>query len=272
MNLNLKQKLLGMAFLSTFVPIVIILLLSVIMKNKTQDKVLTTLSSYTKSEISRIALDVKNLCEMSYELAPDDEMLQQKLKDRIMKIVVGKTGYVYILGSKEGEEGKYILSKNGARDGANIWNAKDANGRLFIQDIVHKGMRLSGDAVDFDVYPWKNKGETEARDKIAAITYFEPWGWVIGASAYMDELNTTSTEVTEALDSFVWWILVAGIIILLLVVVLAIFISKSIVKPVEIMVEAAERIADGDLTLSVDETGNDEIGALASAFNHITDG
>ncbi len=272
MNLNLKQKLLGMAFLSTFVPIVIILLLSVIMKNKTQDKVVATLSSYTKSEISRIALDVKNLCEMSYELAPEDEMLQQKLKDRIMKIVVGKTGYVYILGSKEGEEGKYILSKNGARDGANIWNAKDATGRLFVQDIIHKGKRLSGDEVAYDIYPWKNKGETEPRDKIAAITYFEPWGWVIGASAYIDELNTASQEVTNSLDSFILWILVAGVIVFFIVILSAMFLGRSIVKPIELMVEASEKIADGDLTLSLEESRSDEIGTLAKAFNHITDG
>ncbi len=272
MNLSIKQKLTGMAFLSSFVPIVIILLLSIIMKNKTRDKVLTTLETYTKSEIARIAIDVKNLCEMSYKLAPDDENLKQELKDKIMKIVVGKTGYVYILGSKEGEQGKYILSKNGARDGANIWNAKDATGRFFVRDIIHKGMALSGDAVDYDVYPWKNKGESHARDKIAAITYFAPWGWVIGASAYKDELNTASAELTKSLDSLVWWILISGLIVSALVLLIAVIMSKSMIKPFELMVEAAEKIAEGDLTLSVDESRKDEIGALASAFNHIIDG
>ncbi len=271
-NLQLKQKLLGMAFLSTFVPILIILIISVVIKNKTQDKLLTTLRQNTKTEISRIALDVKDLCEMSYQLAPDDEHLQQKLKDKIMKIVVGKTGYVYILGSKEGEKGKYILSKNGTRDGANIWNAKDANGRLFIQDIVHKGMRQSGNVVDFDVYPWKNKGETQARNKIAAITYFEPWGWVIGASAYMDELNSASSDVTASLDNLIWWILIAGLTVFIIVLFAALFMSKAILKPLETMGKAAGKIAEGDLTLSVDASKNDEIGALASAFNRITAG
>jgi len=51
-----------------------------------------------------------------------------------MAAKVGKTGYVYVLDSK----GNYVISQDGKRDGECLWEAKDNDGTLFIQDIVRR--------------------------------------------------------------------------------------------------------------------------------------
>jgi signal transduction histidine kinase len=107
------------------------------------------------------------------------------LRNAIMKTQVGKTGYVYILDS----EGHYIISKDGKRDGENIWEARDADGVPFIQEICKKAVSLSPDQMATQWYPWKNPGDPNARMKIAQIKYFAPWDWVIGAGCYEDEFN-----------------------------------------------------------------------------------
>jgi methyl-accepting chemotaxis protein len=84
-------------------------------------------------------------------------------------------------------KGNYVVSKGGTRDGENIWKAKDSNGVPFIQEICEKAGKLGPDEVAEQLYPWKNKGDTESRVKIARIMYYEPWDWVIGASSYLDE-------------------------------------------------------------------------------------
>ncbi len=135
-----------------------------------------------------------------------------ELRQGIMDIVVGKTGYVYVLGGKGDQRGNYIVSTGGKRDSENIWEAKDADGRLFIQSVVNKAVELKEGGAAFERYPWKNKGEAEARGKVAAITYFEPWDWVIGAGAYEDDFQEAIGRVDTGLNNLVFWSVVGGLI------------------------------------------------------------
>ncbi|MEN6308349.1 MAG: Cache 3/Cache 2 fusion domain-containing protein [Anaerohalosphaeraceae bacterium] len=107
------------------------------------------------------------------------------LRKAIMDVQVGKTGYIFVLDSK----GNYVISKDGKRDGESIWEAKDADGSAFIQDICKKAVVLTPGQIGEQLYPWKNTEDNESRLKIARITYFQPWDWIIGASSYMDEFQ-----------------------------------------------------------------------------------
>lgn len=137
----------------------------------------------------------------------------ESLRASIGSIKLGKSGYVYILGGKGTQQGLYVLSKDGKRDGENIWNAKDSEGNLFIQNVVNKGLALSKGQVDFQEYPWKNADDPVARDKIAAISYFEPWDWVIGASMYKDDAYDARDRALSAITNMQWGALIFGLII-----------------------------------------------------------
>jgi signal transduction histidine kinase len=100
----------------------------------------------------------------------------KELRRGIMEVVVGKTGYVYVPGGSGDQRGKYVISYRGERDGEIIWEAKDADGNLFIQSVVKKALATKNGQCDFERYPWTNKGKTDARWKVAAVTYFEPFG------------------------------------------------------------------------------------------------
>ncbi len=115
-------------------------------------------------------------------------------REAIKKIKVGQTGYVYVLNASGENRGKYVISKDGKRDGENIWEAKDAGGRLFIQDICRKATELKDGEVCESRYPWKNTGDPAPRTKIARVMYFQPWDWVIGVGSYEEEFfNTVQT-------------------------------------------------------------------------------
>jgi hypothetical protein len=62
----------------------------------------------------------------------------ESLRKGIMDIVVGKTGYVYVLGGKDEQRGTYIISRDGTRDGEDLWEEVDAEGHPFIQEIIEK--------------------------------------------------------------------------------------------------------------------------------------
>jgi diguanylate cyclase (GGDEF)-like protein len=52
----------------------------------------------------------------------------------------------------------------------------------------------------------------------------------------------------------------------------SLLIARSITRPVQRLAEAAQRVQDGDYTRHVELEQNDEIGRLATSFNHMLDG
>lgn len=113
------------------------------------------------------------------------------LRQQVLNIVVGKTGYVFILDSK----GTYVISQNGKRDGEVIWDSKDAEGKPFIQDIVSKARNSKRGEITEARYPWKQEGASTAGMKVAKIMYFEPWDWIIGAGSYEGEFRVAEAAI-----------------------------------------------------------------------------
>ncbi len=195
------------------------------------------------------------------------------VRDSIMKTVIGKTGYVYVLGGKGQQKGHYIISQNGARDGENIWNAKDADGRLFIQDIVNKAVKLDGKEMFSATYPWKNKGEDKARMKVVRVAYFEPWDWVIGAGAYFSDFQDAQQTLDDGLDSMVNWFWIVGFILAIGGGVFGLWFAVSLTTPINNVKDMLADIAegDGDLTKRLHIDTQDEVGELAENFNRFVE-
>jgi len=114
------------------------------------------------------------------------------LRTSILAAKVGKTGYVYVLDS----QGNYIISDGGNRDGECIWDALDANGSPFVQEICKAAVSMKETQIGVQRYRWKNEGEAVAREKIVRLVYFEPWDWVIGVGSYIDEFYEARDQVT----------------------------------------------------------------------------
>lgn len=171
----------------------------------------------------------------------------ESIRQAIYKIKVGKTGYVYVLGGKDNSRGHYIISKDGLRDGEDIWNESDSDGNLFIQSIINTALTLEEDEVEFQIYPWRNIGETETRNKIVAIKYFKPWDWVIGAGMYEDDYYELKHKNIAALNSLLIWSLIGGIIILVIAGALAFILSDKITRPIRKIISVLQQVARGNL-------------------------
>ncbi len=134
------------------------------------------------------------------------------LRKAIMEVKIGDTGYAYVLNAKGKTQGQYVISKDGKRDGENVWETKDASGNYVIQDICKKAVELKSDQIAEHRYEWKNEGENVARPKIARIMYYQPWDWVIGVGSYTEEFNKSAIRIeTVAKTGMVWFCVVTGI-------------------------------------------------------------
>lgn len=111
------------------------------------------------------------------------EAAQQEARAALKKVSVGETGYLYAITTR-GD-----LTVHIAKEGENIYDAQDENGRYFIREMGEKAVAAKPGEVLFIVYPWRNEilGEVYPRKKIVAYMYFQPWDWIIAAGGYLEE-------------------------------------------------------------------------------------
>ena len=122
------------------------------------------------------------------------------LQQAIQEIVVGRTGYVGVVGGRGDQRGVYVVSKNGKQDGQSVWDARDADGHPVMHSIVEDALATKDGSSVIERYPWKNEGEAVVRTKINAVTYFAPWDWVIGAGVYEDDCKDVSNAVVAQIE------------------------------------------------------------------------
>lgn len=158
----------------------------------------------------------------------------QSLRQGIMDIVVGKTGYVWVIGGKGNQHGRYIISKNGERDGELLLDTVDESRQPFVQRLIDQAMALPAPEdgksipVAFDRYPWKNLDENAERYKSVALTYFAPWDWVIGAAYYESDFEPLHLRVAAAVGTMTTWIIAATILLVLLAIPAGHLVAESI--------------------------------------------
>jgi methyl-accepting chemotaxis protein len=91
-------------------------------------------------------------------------------------------------------------------------------------------------------------------------------GNVLGAVRIGVELKAINSQVYELL---VWALAISSLCFVLSIVLIYGSMSKFITKPILTIEKAADRIAAGDLTYSIDIKGRDEVSALGEAINRI---
>ena len=215
------------------------------------------------------------------------------LREAIMRTTVGDTGYAWVLGGSGNDQGHYIVSQNGARDGENIWGATDANGNPMVQQIIEQALTLEPGETGVLRYEWQNAGDPEPRTKVSRFGYYEPWDWVIGIGVYEDELQEYRNQLDEGRTRMIWYLVIGGIAISLAGLFLLGRSSRAISRGLAQVTDATTRLAEddlpglvrvmqsvanGDLSVPTDFTprkleasSKDEVGVLTHAFNRMND-
>jgi methyl-accepting chemotaxis protein len=108
----------------------------------------------------------------------------------------------------------------------------------------------------------------EKRPMIQSVTCYQPWGWIIGASAFEHEFmqGPTSMSAITQRGSFILAAVICaamGISLLVWMVV-----SGSIAGTIARITRTVKTLSDThDLTIQFPTTGSDEVGTMAGAFN-----
>ncbi len=105
-----------------------------------------------------------------------------------------------------------------------------------------------------------SEGKIQSKDLVIPVT-------VGGDSLGYIHVRMQIDDFTDAIRKNLYMRTVSTLIIFSLGLAVAVSISSHYVRPVEQLARAAEKVAAGDLSQTLIETGNDEVGRLTRAFN-----
>ena len=174
------------------------------------------------------------------------------LTDAIDDIVVGQTGYCYILG----ETGNTIAHKNTEL----VTKAANAAEMTKTDASLRELAAFQKMAVEIDepsVGYYEYKGETV----IASYATMKTTDWTIIIDAPQDEFMGMVNTLRIS-------IIITAISILLISLVIVYFIARAMVRPVQNSIPVLEKIADGDFTVRLPVRGNNEITCM---FEHLNE-
>ncbi|MFU8856449.1 MAG: cache domain-containing protein [Deferrisomatales bacterium] len=108
---------------------------------------------------------------------------QREARRALRAVNIGETGYLYAMTTS----GTLVIHP--AREGDNIYDAVDEDGRPFIREMCEKAPTAPPGEVLTIVYPWRNEvlGDVHPRRKVVTYRHFEPWDWIVAAGSYLDE-------------------------------------------------------------------------------------
>ena len=170
------------------------------------------------------------------------------LKDMINDVQVYENGYAYLSDAK----GQVIYHKD-LPPGTYMANVSES--------LQAEALALRNDNSGGSLYTYTYHDETK---KMTFQSLINGMRLVITAPAV--EIDAARTSLTRQ-------ILIATCLIILLAVVLTVILTGRIVRPLRELNTAAQKIAAGDLSISLNVRSHDEVGTLAASFqqtaNHL---
>jgi methyl-accepting chemotaxis protein len=167
-----------------------------------------------------------------------------EIRNSILNTKIGDSGYVFVLHATGDSRGQYVISNGGTRDGESVWDARDADGTAFVQEMCAKGVALGPGEIGEQRYPWKNEQDAEARMKVARFVYYAPWDWLIGVSSYLDEFERAERVIDDAGARTMLVLWSTGVGCLLLGVAVWYFVAARLSRQVKTVVAGLASASD----------------------------
>jgi len=143
------------------------------------------------------------------------------------------------------------------REGQNIYNLEDSEGKKFIQDIcrIRQGKQA---------YTWRNPGEHESRETLVYFDYVPALDWIVVSAGYLDEFYQPLAGLRAV---------ISGIIVLLSILIIGLTwqISNTITGPIKHLTIGLKAASRGDFSRRLSPNSRDELGQLESHFNTFLD-
>lgn len=144
--------------------------------------------------------------------------------------------------------------------GKNMKDVTDPNGKRQWQAMVDVVKKQNEGYVE---YSYLGPNVKTPEEKVSYVKGYKPWGWLIGSGVFYSDVKA------DFWSTFTQSAVVEGILILL-ALVLSVIIVRNITRPLKLVTDHLQYIANGDMTKQLNLERGDEIGLLANAANTVS--
>ncbi|GGY36789.1 methyl-accepting chemotaxis protein [Bacterioplanes sanyensis] len=193
--------------------------------------------------------------------------LQQALP--ILKALeYGNNGYMF---GYHSDGTRVLLGSMDKGLGENHWNLQDVKGNYLIRELVTAAQQGG----DYVTYYFPKPGETVASPKLSYAIYLERWDLVLGTGFYLEDIDAIVDGLHATADAGLMQLesILALVALGLLVIVIlsAVWVSRSIIFPINRALSFAKVLAKGNLSQNIRVTGNNEMAQLLHALQDMND-
>ncbi|MCT7615500.1 cache domain-containing protein [Aliarcobacter butzleri] len=277
-NLTIKAKILILSLIVIIVVTVSITIVSIISIKNLSGK---NIENYKKEAYLKKEVELKNYVTLAYKIVEiyynkvdadksNEKDIQQQALKAIADLKYANNDYFWINDSSP----KMIMHPiNAALNGKDLSSYADPYGKkLFIEMAKISTENKSGGLVK---YWWdKPNKKNDPKEKFSYVQKFEPWDWIIGTGAYVDDVETEvalmKDIVNKEIENIIFNLLVFSLFLAVIFIIMYnYFVNQAIIKPLTNINEAIVDMTDGKGNADhIDKKSNDEIGKLTDSFNN----
>ncbi len=149
--------------------------------------------------------------------------LQDEALKTISQIKYANNGYFWI-NTSEPKMVMHPIFKE--LNGKNLSEFKDKEGqKIFLEFATLANEKKEGGLV---LYSWPKPGETEPKPKFSYVKKFEPWDWIVGTGAYIDDVETKIKNMEEKSQKSLQIITIISAIIFVIVLIILSLITLAL--------------------------------------------
>ena len=234
-----------------------------------QSELRAELMADKKSELSTY-LQIAQTAIADVYAQPDSTENREQVKKILRQLRYGKDGYFFVY-NYEGVN--QVLGPKPETEGKNLFNAKDAGGKFFIQDILNAARNGDG----YAEYLWNKPSIGRDVSKLSYTQTLDKYQWVLGTGFYIDDIESILAEQRQQQEantrSSMVRVSLISLFVMALTTLITLFIGNKITTPLRHVVAALNDIAngEGDLTQRLKIESQDEVGDVSKAFNHFVE-
>jgi hypothetical protein len=117
---------------------------------------------------------------------------------------------LFILEGGSEKQGTALITSDTSLEGSDLWNEKDAAGRLYVQELCTQAIQLGGQATEYRFQKATQVGGIPTA-MIARTAYVPELDWVVGFAQPETEFLATASPTRASMAWALWFLLGAGI-------------------------------------------------------------